>query len=103
MPREHIDFRSLLERVLPLELLTSAERAPIQHALRAGVTAEIEQAALLALAQLERQGAMQRLPALDNGSTGLVRYQTRDRLEVITLQLPEPRVHDGVRTIPRAG
>jgi diguanylate cyclase (GGDEF)-like protein len=102
MPREHIDFRSLLERVLPLESLTSAERAPIHHALRTGVAEEIEQAALLALAQLERHGAMLRLPAAENGNAGLVRYQTRDRLDIITLHLPEPRVRDGVRMIARA-
>src|SRR5437867_10506131 len=102
MPREHIDFRSLLERVLPLDSLTSAERAPIQHALRTGVAEEIEQAAMLALAQLERHGAMVRLPSASNSDDGLVRYQTRDRLEVITLHLPQPRVRDGVRMIARA-
>jgi len=100
MPREHIDFRSLLQRVLPLDALPAAERAQVQQALASGVAAQIEQAALLALAELERHGALKRLPA--EGPPGTVRYQSRDRLEVITLQLPEPRREGGIEYVPRA-
>ncbi len=101
MPQEHIDFRHLLERVLPLEALTTAERAVVDGALRSGVAGEIEQAALAALAQLERHGAMSKL-APATADLGTVRYLTRGRLEVVTLQLPKPTEQDGVRTIPRA-
>lgn len=102
MPQEHIDFRSLLERVLPLSALPSAERAQVQRALTTGVSEQIEQAALLALAELERHGAVSRLPAEKNGGGETVRYQARDRLEIITLRLPEPEVRDGVRLVPRS-
>lgn len=102
MPQQHIDFRRLLERVLPLDALPAGERAQIHRALRTGVQEQIEQAALLALAQLERHGAVSRLPARDNGRGAVVRYQTHDQLEIITLELPEPRVRDGVRMISRA-
>ncbi len=102
MPQEHIDFRSLLERVLPLDALPAAERAQVQRALTTGVSEQIEQAALLALAQLERHGAVMRLPAASNGSATTVRYQSRDRLDIITLKLPEPESRDGVRLVPRS-
>ena len=102
MPQEHIDFRRLLERVLPLDALPIAERAHVQRALATGVSEQIEQAALLALAQLERRGVVSRLPADSNGGSAWVRYQARDRLEIITLRLPEPQVRDGVRIIVRA-
>jgi diguanylate cyclase (GGDEF)-like protein len=102
MPQEHIDFRSLLERVLPLEALPAAERAQVQQALTTGVSEQIEQAALLALAQLERRGAVSRLPSASNGSPAIVRYLARDRLDIITLRLPQLQVRDGVRLIPRA-
>jgi len=99
MPREHIDFRSLLERVLPLDSLPPAERAHVQQALASGVASQIEQAALLALAELERHGALTRLPGEE--TPGTVRYQSRDRLEVITLRLPEAHSRGGVQYVPR--
>ena len=102
MPQEHIDFRSLLERVLPLHALPAAERAQVQRALTTGVSEQIEQAALLALAQLERHGLVSKLPPSKNGNLGTVRYQTRDRLDIITLRLPQLEVRDGVRVVPRA-
>ncbi len=102
MPKQHIDFRKLLERVLPLDALPAADRAQIHRALRTGVQEQIEQAALLALAQLERHGAVSRLPAPDRARGSVVRYQTHDQLEIITLEIPEPRIRDGVRMIPRA-
>ncbi len=102
MPQEHIDFRSLLERVLPLDALPAAERAQIQRALTTGVSEQIEQAALLALAQLERHGAVSRLPSIPACGSSVVRYQARDRLDIITLRLPEPQERDGVRLVPRA-
>ena len=102
MPQEHIDFRRLLERVLPLDALPIAERAHVQRALATGVSEQIEQAALLALAQLEQRGLVSRLPADANGGSAWVRYQARDRLEIITLRMPEPEVRDGVTIVPRA-
>src|SRR5205814_10341452 len=36
------------------------------------------------------------------GDAGTVRYLTRGRLAVVTLQMPRPAEHDGVRTIPRS-
>jgi diguanylate cyclase (GGDEF)-like protein len=102
MPQQNIDFRSLLERVLPLDALPAAERAQVQRALATGVSEQIEQAALLALAHLERRGLVSRLPSDTECDPGLVRYQARDRLDIITLRLPEPLVRDGVRLVPRS-
>src|SRR2546428_3986705 len=101
MPQEHIDFRSLLERVLPLDALPAAERAQVRHALATGVSEQIEQAALIALAHLERHGAVSRLPVGPNGNPGTERYQARDRLDIITLRLPQPQMRDGVPLVPR--
>src|SRR5258706_4667522 len=92
MAQQHIDFRGLLERVLPLDALPAAERAQVQRALTTGVSEQIEQAALLALAQLERHGLVSRLPSVPNGNTEIVRFQARDHLDVITLRLHHTQV-----------
>ena len=63
MNRKPIDFRHLLERLLPLDALPSADRQRVQRALHSGVTSQIEQASLHALRQLEQLGALTRLPS----------------------------------------
>lgn len=101
MPKKDIDFRELLERILPLDELPPAGRLQVQHALRAGVAEQIEQAALMALAELERHGALRRLPSLPNGHSPHVRYQPRNQLDVITLELPAPSESGGLVRFPR--
>jgi diguanylate cyclase (GGDEF)-like protein len=101
MPQKIIDFRELLERVLPLDALAPADRRQIQHVLKTGVAEQIEQAALLAIAQLERKGEMKRLPSRDR-SEGVIRYQPRDGIDVITIQLPQTMRRDGVELVPRS-
>src|SRR5262245_27576734 len=101
MPQKIIDFRELLERVLPLDALAPADRRQIQQALKTGLAEQIEQAALLAIAQLERKGEMKRLPPRDR-SEGVVRYQPRDGIDVITIQLPQTMRRDGVEMVPRS-
>ena len=48
MKQKTIDFRELLERVLPIDDLPAAHRMQVQRALREGVPAEIERAGLQA-------------------------------------------------------
>lgn len=85
MKREPIDFRDLLERILPLDELMPADRVDVRRALAGGVAGEIETAALFALSRLEQRGALRRLPA---GAAPALRYEQRDRLRVITVPLP---------------
>ena len=102
MKQSHIGFRELLERLLPVEELPSVDRMRVQRALRSGVTAEVERAALHAIDLLEQQGALRRLPADPSAGTPVVRYQPRGRHDVITLQLPGPRMRDGIRIQSRS-
>ena len=70
MKQKMIDFRELLERVLPLDELPPADRFHVQRALRSGVASQIEQAAMLALARLEQFGTVKRIPTPGNGGNG---------------------------------
>jgi diguanylate cyclase (GGDEF)-like protein len=101
MKQKPIDFRELLERLLPLDELPAVDRLRVQRALRTGITSQLEQAALMALAQLEQRGTVTRLPATRNGEADLLRYQPRDAIDVITVQLPAPRERDGILICPR--
>lgn len=101
MKQKHIGFRDLLERLLPIEELPPVDRMRVQRALRSGVGNEVERAAMHAIDLLEQQGALRRLPAESLGGQPLVRYQPRNRHDIITLQMPGPRQHDGVTIQPR--
>jgi diguanylate cyclase (GGDEF)-like protein len=100
MQRKHIDFRELLERLLPLEELPPADRSAVDRALKTGVSGQLQQAALFAVRQLEQLGALRRLPP--NGGPPAVRYQRREGLDVITIQLPGQARNDGIVAYPRA-
>ena len=69
MQRRTIDFRELLERVLPLDRLPALERLQVQRALDGEASAAIEQAALLALERLAGDGVLRRLPAPDRSAS----------------------------------
>jgi diguanylate cyclase (GGDEF)-like protein len=97
-----IDFRTLLERLLPLDRLPPTDRLRVQRALAAGVTEQIEQAALSALSALEQVGALRRLPPARNGGGPVVRYQSETGLDVISVHVPGPRERDGVLVYPRS-
>jgi len=102
MRQKTIDFRELLERLLPLDELPAASRFEVHRALQSGVIAQLEQAALLALSQLERLGTLKRLPSDGNGGGSMLRYQTRDALDVISIELPASKRREGVLEFPRA-
>jgi len=102
MKRVPISFQTLLEKVLPLEDLPLAERLRVERALRSGTTGQLEQVALMAIEQLEARGALRRLPTGGNGDYSAVRFQPRDALEIITLQLPQPIQSEGVVAFSRA-
>jgi diguanylate cyclase (GGDEF)-like protein len=102
MQRRTIDFRELLERVLPLDQLPALERLQVQRALDGNAAAAIEQAALHALERLAGDGVLRRLPAAD-ASPGMVRrYQPPGGMAIITVELPQPVERDGVLAWPRA-
>ncbi|HET7226338.1 MAG TPA: GGDEF domain-containing protein [Candidatus Eisenbacteria bacterium] len=96
--QQHIDFRELLERILPLHELPAMDRFRVQAALKGNAQADLEEAALLALSRLEQRGALERLPS----DTGALRYRRRDALDVISVELPGMLEEDGVRAVPRA-
>jgi diguanylate cyclase (GGDEF)-like protein len=101
MRQKAIDFRELMEHLLPLDELPPADRLRVQRALQTGISAQLEQAALFTLSRLEETGAVHRLPTLENGKR-ILRWQTRDALDVITLELPGPREREGLLTVPRS-
>jgi diguanylate cyclase (GGDEF)-like protein len=96
-----IDFRELLERVLPLDELAATDRAHVQRALRSGVVRQVEAAALMALERLEQGGALRRVPT-DDGARQR-RWLPRGSGDLITLEMPAPSERDGVLSYPRAG
>lgn len=96
--QRHIDFRELLERILPLHELPAVDRFRVQAALKGNAQADLEEAALLALSRLEQRGALERLPS----DAGAIRYRRRDALDVISLETPTASEQDGVRRVPRA-
>lgn len=102
MRQKTIDFRELLERLLPLDELPPVDRTHVQRVLTTGVGEQVERVALMALDQLELTGAVRRLPMASNGGARVVRYQPRDALDVITIQLPEPMELFGFALIRRA-
>ncbi len=102
MKQRDIGFRELLERVLPLEELPPADRSRVQRALSSGVTREIESAALSTIERLEEGGALRRVPGPPNGHGVVMRFQPRDALELITIDLPRPETPAGVSAYPRA-
>jgi diguanylate cyclase (GGDEF)-like protein len=102
MNRKQIDFRELLERLLPLDELPPADRFRVQRALRSGVGDQLEQAALLALSRLEQRGALERLPADPGDPAPRRRYRSRAGLDLITLDLPQPETRNGILVVPRA-
>src|SRR5262249_23406879 len=101
--QQHIGFRDLLERLLPIEDLPSVDRLRVQRALRSGIAVEVERAALRAIDLLEQAGAIRRPPPEGRAGAGPAgRYQRRDQHDVITLQLPGPRVRDGVTIVAKS-
>ena len=101
MKQKSIDFRELLQRLLPLDELPPSDRLSIHRALATGVGAQIEQVALAALGQLERAGALRRLPP-DARNPARVSYQRAGGMDVITLQVPGTQQRDGFLLYPRA-
>jgi diguanylate cyclase (GGDEF)-like protein len=74
----------------------------VERALRSGVSDQLQQAALHAVRELERVGALRRLPPAGNGGPPALRYQRREGLDVITIQLPGTARRDGIVSVPRA-
>lgn len=101
MKQQHIGFKDLIERLLPIHELPSVERLRVQRALRSDIALEVEQAAMHAIGLLESQGAIKRLPPPRESEGPVVRYQTRDQQDVITLHMPGPRRREGVRVVLR--
>ncbi len=104
MKQQHIGFKDLLERLLPIDQLPPVDRMRVHRALRSGVAIEVERAAMHAIDLLEQQGTLKRMNPDGAEAAGLspvVRYQTRDQQDVITLQMPGPRMRDGVLIQPR--
>lgn len=100
--RKSIDFRELLETLLPLDSLPPASRLEVQRALHSGITAQIERVALLALRELERQGTLRRIGPKDNAAPPALRYESRQTFNLITVQLPMPPRIEGFQAHLRA-
>jgi diguanylate cyclase (GGDEF)-like protein len=101
MRQKAIDFRELIEHLLPLDELPPTDRRRVRRALQSGISTQLEQAARYALSRLEETGAVRRMPASDNGQRTL-RWQTRDALGIITLEQPGPLERAGLLVVPRS-
>jgi len=101
MKQQSIGFKDLLERLLPIDELPSVDRLRVQRALRSEIATEVERAAMHAIDLLEQQGAIKRLEPPANPSGPVVRYQTRNQHDVITLHLPGPRNRDGITILAK--
>ena len=101
MKQKSIDFRELLEQLLPLDQLPPPDRLRVHRALATGVGEQIESAALSALGQLERGGTLHRLPA-DPAQPGRLRYRRAGELDVISLHLAGVQTREGFTVYPRA-
>lgn len=100
--QRHIDFRELLERLLPLDELPAADRSHVQRALLTGISDQVERAALHALRRLEQTGALKRLPPDRGRPRHEMRFQARGGLDVISVRIPAAGPHEGVLVFPRA-
>ena len=103
MKQQAIDFRELLERVLPLGHLPPSDRLQVLRALESGSSREVESAALMAIERLEDQGVLRRLSSATNGTSQTIRFQPVGTFQIIRLELPGPIERDGVLAVPRAG
>ncbi len=101
MRKREIDFRELLERILPLEALPQVDRQQVERALRSGIAEQLQMAALYALERLEQRGLASHVAPPTEGPPQL-RWQLRDRLDVISLGLPGPQGREGILAVPRA-
>ena len=96
MSRQAIDFRELLDRVLPLEDLPRVRHQDARHGLRAGMIAEIEQAGRAALTHLEERGAPRRLPPGERARDRLTSGPSREAIDRASVRPPSLRARDGV-------
>src|SRR5881409_3564520 len=87
MQRKPIDFRILLERLLPTDELPPADQIRIARALQSGVPTQIEQIGLMTLQQLEDLGVLRRVAENGGDYPYRVRFQSRG-VDLITLELP---------------
>ena len=102
MRQRTIDFRQLLDRLLPLEPLPASDRRRVQRTLETGISAQIEDAARVLLSRLETSGAVRRLTPDPDGRR-VLRWQVRGSLDQIAIELPEARSQEGLLEVPRPG
>ena len=102
MRQRTIDFRQLVDRLLPLEPLPASDRRRVQRALETGISAQIEDAARVLLSRLETSGAVRRLTPDPDGRR-VLRWQVRDSLDQIAIELPEAPQQEGMVEVPRPG
>jgi diguanylate cyclase (GGDEF)-like protein len=102
MQQKTIDFRQLVERLMPLQELPSSDRVRVERALEAGVAVQLEEAARYLLSRLELSGAARRLPP-DPAGRRLQRWQLRGSLDQIAIESAAPREHEGLVEVPRPG
>ena len=101
MKRHAVSFQHLLERILPVAALPTADRERVERALAQGSAPEQEAAALAALERLVDVGALSRLPDRLEGGDRVVRWQKKDAHEVIALRYEGPPLPAGVAAHPR--
>jgi diguanylate cyclase (GGDEF)-like protein len=102
MLQKTIDFRHLVQRLLPLQEMPASDRLRVQRSLETGVSGQLEDAAQYLLSRLEMSGAARRLPA-DADGRRVQRWQLRDSLDQITIESPAPREQEGLVEVPRPG
>ncbi len=102
MLQKTIDFRQLVERLMPLQELPASDRLRVDRALETGFAGQLEEAAQYLLSRLEMSGAARRLPP-DVASRRLQRWQLRDSLDQIAFEAPAPAEQEGLIEVQRPG
>jgi diguanylate cyclase (GGDEF)-like protein len=101
MQRIPIDFRQLLQRVLPLDALSPSERDRLGEDLAQTTSDTGEQIALYWIERLIERGALRRLPDLERPGEVVMRFQPVDSIESISIPFATPSPAAGLETIPQ--
>jgi diguanylate cyclase (GGDEF)-like protein len=102
MQRIPIDFRQLLERVLPLDALSPSERDRLREDLARATPRTGDQVALYWLERLIDRGAVNRLPDLERPGEVVLRFQPVSSVETISVPFATASPAPGIERVPRA-
>jgi diguanylate cyclase (GGDEF)-like protein len=102
MQRIPIDFRQLLQRVLPLDALSPSERERLHEDLAQATPESGDQVSLYWIERLIERGAVRRLPDVERSGQVILRFQPVDSIETISIPFDTPSPSAGLLDMPPA-